>query len=188
MEWPVSLGQAKVCNQKSTCHENSPMPSWSCFNSPLSSEFSRSGQAKSEQSVELRLHITVLVNGKYALDLIFKKGKSAYFMARIFSSLFKWPRTYIPRKPGSPLGFLLFYPLFIALPCPSMLSYPYRKAELSKSWRLVVGHWFWIIPVSGALDSALILTWAPHQHYGAPERVHQLRDGGVFRKYQNQCY
>jgi hypothetical protein len=30
-----------------------------------------------EQRVELHLHITAIINGKYTLDLIFKRGKSA---------------------------------------------------------------------------------------------------------------
>jgi hypothetical protein len=44
--------------------------------------FLNSGRLKREQRVELHLHITVSIDGKYTLDIIFKKGKSAIFRLR----------------------------------------------------------------------------------------------------------
>ena len=86
-----------------------------------------------EQRVELHLHITVLVNEKYTLDLIFKRGKSAILRSedwgRFFSFGFGDPLTITPesQEPFTPLAFSFFDPVYRVTVSFYAVLYPIGK-------------------------------------------------------------
>jgi len=114
---------------------------------PLSvKNFPNSGKQKREQPLELDLHITVLVNGKYTQDLIFKTENSAGLRTSGSSILLQFWFLDDLADPLRKAGIFSWLSPF-STPCslrylvPRCCPIPYCNAYTSKSWNKNSSAW-----------------------------------------------